>query len=658
MPRNILFIVLNFVYQAIVAQPTYWAETVLDYSSEYFSIEFSAQQCLGEPNVLLSSDMHPSAWVSRNKGQKEFLKVAFEKPLRIRQIAIVEPYKPGTLYRVYAYDVSGKEHLLIELPEGLSNRDGGLFNIFFDQTEFLVTSLKLVFDGAKTNDRVSVDAIAISDSEKPIRFETKLKQDMRFDIVVERLSETINSSVNEVKPLLSPDGKFLFFSRQNHADNTGNESDAGDIWVSEYNEDAENWSIARNAGSTLNNDGNNFIDGLMANGEGMIAVLGNRYTKRGKQKTGVSLSLNMTGIWSEPVSMDFVNDTGFKEGFDLHLSVNRKILLIANHSLATLGNKDLYVAFLQKTGKWSDPIHLGNQINTVGEECAPYLMPDNKTLYFSSDGFAGYGKKDIYVTQRLDNTWRNWSPPENLGSTINTHNDEAYFTSPTKGEYAYLSRVDSNSNADIYRVKLPLYTTPVKKMVFKGGFYDRQTNNSIAAKIYFDKGDLKSFGQTFEFMLQPGENYEFNIEADQYENQIEIVSLSENSRQESIDRKIFLVRIVEEVLIFNQITFASNKATLNQNSFQDLDKIVAMMKERPDINLEISSHTDNIGSAENNMTLSEARARTILQYLTDSSIAVERLTIKWHGESHPIATNETEEGRKTNRRVEFRVITN
>jgi OmpA-OmpF porin, OOP family len=654
--KRALFIVLYLAGHVLCAQSVYWAKSVLAYSSEYFSIEFSAEQCLGKPNIIQSSQLHPSAWVSKNAGHQEYLKVAFEVPLRIQQIAVVEPINPGALYQCFAYDISGNEYLLFELKGNEINRDGGFLNIFFKKTEFLTSSIKLVFDGSKIDGRVSVDAIAISDSDVPITFEINLKGNLRNDIVVERLLETINSSSNEVRPIVSPDGNSLYFSRQNHPDNVGGESDKGDIWVSEYDENDKSWSVAKNAGTTLNNKDNNFVGGLVAQGEALISVLGTDYNAKHGRNTEVSLSHNMTGDWSDPVSLDFVNDISFMKNFDIHLSVDKKIMLIANHGLATLGSKDMYVSFLQKSGKWSDPLHLGMQINSVGEESAPYLMPDNTTLYFSSDGFAGYGGKDIYVTQRLDNTWTNWTIPENMGSTINTQQDETYFTYPSKGGYAYLSRSDSNSNMDIYRINLPLYTTPVQQVIFKGSFYDRKTKEPIEANIYLENNELESYGNDFEFILESGQEYEFKIESDQYEKSVELVSLLENIASNSIYRNIFLNRMEAEVLQFDRITFASNKATLEIDSYPDLEKIIRMMQERKDIKLEISSHTDNLGLEEDNMRLSEARAKTILHYLTEHGVDKDRLTIKWYGESRPIVSNDTEEGRLKNRRVEFKVI--
>lgn len=656
MQKLILLTILFFCAKVSMAQSIQWASKILDFSSELFSIEFSAEQSLGIPSVLPIIGENPGAWAPNNIGKKEFLKVGFDKPMKIKQVAIAETYNSGALSKVFAYTDSFDEYLLFEFHGELRFTKGGLFNIYFDETTYLVSALKLVYDGSKVKGRINIDAIAISNSIIPISFGVSVKSDIRSDITVEKLGANINSEANEIKPILSPDGKFLFFSRQYHPGNVGGEEDPGDIWVSEYNEQRQDWSIARNLGTSLNNRGQNFINSFSPNGNGMIAVLGGKYGKSSKLQPGVSLSNNFDGNWSKPATLDFVTQSDLKGNFDLNLSADRKMLLIANHGEVTYGDKDLYVSFLQKNGTWSEPINLGPNVNTINEESSPFLAPDGETLFFSSRGFAGYGGSDIYVTHRLDNTWTNWSEPENIGPVINSDMDETSFNIPSKGGYAYFSRYDSKGNADIFLVKQPLFETPVQLTTFKGSFFDQETQKAIVAKITSENQTYFAEGKEFLINLPSGNEYQFTIEAKGYRSQTETLNLATVKTAGRIVREIFLEKIKEEILTFENITFISNDTILHDESFEDLNKIVALIESQPEISMEISSHTDNIGSEENNKKLSKARAEVIFRYFVNHGISPDRLVIQWFGESRPIASNDTEDGRKKNRRVEFKII--
>jgi hypothetical protein len=179
----------------------------------------------------------------------------------------------------------------------------------------------------------------------------------------------------------------------------------------------------------------------------VVMILGNKYVKDGKKSlAGVSISSKVGGKWTTPKNLNITNDYNYSNRANYFLTNNRKTLLMSVQRDDTFGDRDLYVTFMQDDSVWTEPLNLGNVVNTMAEESAPFLAVDDKTLYFSSKGFSGFGGSDIYVSKRLDDTWVNWSPPENMGNTINSHrktcssifqnSDYAYYSRGTTEEYS------------------------------------------------------------------------------------------------------------------------------------------------------------------------------------------------------------------------------
>src|SRR5690606_20907469 len=147
----------------------------------------------------------------------------------------------------------------------------------------------------------------------------------------------------------------------------------------------------------------------------------------GKMQAGVSISTNTGGAWSKPKPLKIENDYNFNEKANYFLSNTRNVLIMSVEREDSYGDRDLYVSFMKPDSSWTEPLNLGDVINTAAVESAPFLAADGKTLYFSSDGFSGYGGSDIYASTRLDDTWTNWSDPENLGPEINSPMEDLFF---------------------------------------------------------------------------------------------------------------------------------------------------------------------------------------------------------------------------------------
>jgi outer membrane protein OmpA-like peptidoglycan-associated protein len=336
------------------------------------------------------------------------------------------------------------------------------------------------------------------------------------------------------------------------------------------------------------------------------------------------------------------------------------------------GDRDLYVSFMQEDSVWSEPLNLGDIINTASEESAPFLAADDKTLYFSSNGFSGYGGNDIYASTRLDDTWTNWSDPENLGPDINSTQEDLFFNIPASSEYAYYSRGVSETNTDIYRVKLPLVKSPEPWIIVKGKIIDGTTGNPLGAKIVYETlpagqelGNVQSNPSTgeYEIRLRGGQLYGVRAEAPDRISENQNMDLRNVDNDQVIANKDFRlapiqVSTVKEnvTIVLNNIFFDIDKAVLKAESFPELNRIISLMKERSAMEIEIAGHADATGSEPHNLQLSERRAKSVVNYLVKEGITNDRISVVFYGEKQPVASNTTIDGRRKNRRVEFKIL--
>lgn len=651
----------------IQAQDVQWASTVIEYSSELTPVPYSANQILHKPNVLPVGGESPSAWTPSKPDKEEFIKVGFEKPMKIQQIAVAESYNPSTVLKIFTYDKDNNEYLINEFSPKQISVKGRLLNIFFEMTPYEVSAIKVVLDGKAVPGYSSIDAIGISASNIPIEVTIRIAENLREDLVAERMTENVNSTSSELRPLISPDGNTLFFSRRNHPDNVGGEKDMEDIWYSERDQETGEWKEAKNLGANLNNKGPNFISSISPDGNSLLLLLGNEYHNKGKMRAGVSISMKTEDGWSAPMPLDIENNYNLSENANFFLSNSRKVLLMSIQRNDTHGERDLYVSFLKENeNKWTEPMNLGPILNTAHSEIAPFLAGDETTLYFSSKGFSGYGGNDIYLTRKLDDTWKNWSEPENLGPNINTDKDDQYFNIPASGEHAYFSREFSLDNMDIYRVQMPVLFKPSPVILVKGKVFDSKTKKPIGSKILYEKlpegmevGEATSSAGTgdYQIILPSGSNFGYRAESDGYLAISANIDLSDITEYKEIEKDLYLVPIEKEgVFALNNIFFDFDKASLKQESTPELNRLISFLTESPSIKIQIAGHTDSKGSDAYNKQLSEKRAKSVQDYLLTNGIASSRVSYIGHGESKPITTNETDEGRSKNRRVEFKIL--
>ena len=274
----------------------------------------------------------------------------------------------------------------------------------------------------------------------------------------ENLGSAVNSEFSELNPVISPDGRTLYFGRKNHPANRygvkGSETISGsqDIWFSEKVGDT--WSSARRLSEVLNRDQYNTI--LSISPDGQTILLKGAYVNGAYETRGFSISNKTTAGWTVPVKVDIPGYEQMSKGKNEYgyLTMDGKAILLAFARKKNSEDDDLYISFFED-GRWTRPLELGEEINTKYSETTPFLSADGKTLYFSSDRPGGQGSQDIYLTRRLDDTWQHWRKPQNLGSPINTDEYDAYYSIAAKGDYAYfMSGKGSLGKKDIFRLSV------------------------------------------------------------------------------------------------------------------------------------------------------------------------------------------------------------
>ncbi len=655
------------------SQTVQWASKVIEFSSELTPLQYSASQALGKPNVLPAGGQNPNAWTPDKPKRSEFLKLGYATPLQIQQVAIAESYNPGSLFKVYVYDETGGEHLVGTFNPQAIPIIAQMRTVFFEKTTFKVNAVKLEFDGKALPDYFSVDAVAISDSGYPIIANIDRPELLEKGLIIEHLDKNVNSEYNDLNALLSPDGKVLYFSRQNHPENAGGVKDKEDIWYSELGPDGK-WTLAKNAGPALNNAYPNFVNSVTTatpDGKAVVLVLGNQYKDNGKMVSGVSVSNNIGGQWSPPKILQIKNDYNYSERAQYFLSNTQKVLLMSVDREDTKGGRDIYVSFSESDTVWTEPLNLGDDINTAGEESTPFLASDDRTLYFSSNGYSGYGGSDIFMSKRLDDSWTKWSEPQNMGPEINSKTDDIFFNIPSTSDYAYFSRAMTPENFDIYRVKMPLFKNPEPIVIVKGKLIDAKTGQPIGAKIIYESlKDGKVVGQTYsdpttgnyEIHLPGGELYGFRAEAKDHISESRNLDLRNFKKpgalQEDVKLEPIQMATIEEnvTITLNNIFFDWDKATLKPESFPELNRVVTLMNERSTMQVEIAGHTDSTGPDNYNMGLSERRAKSVGKYLVEKGITKERISVVFFGETKPIDLTHTKAGNAKNRRVEFKIL--
>ncbi|MBB4078887.1 outer membrane protein OmpA-like peptidoglycan-associated protein/Tol biopolymer transport system component [Lewinella aquimaris] len=475
------------------------------------------------------------------------------------------------------------------------------------------------------------------------------------------LGPGINTSHSlEYFPSLSVDGKRMIFTRRVNRRQE-------DFYQSELREDST-WSEAVPLGG-INTPMNEGAQTITADGAYLV------FTGCGRPDGIGSCDLyfsERTGSeWSNAQNLGPAINSLSSES-QPSLSRDGRLLFFASNRSGGSGNDDIYVAGRTPDGGWSRPVNLGPSVNTAGNDRYPYWAADNKTLYFTSTGRAGMGGADLFMTSVDENN--KWREPVNLGYPINTPGEETNIFIGLDGKTAYFSK-GVGDDIDIYSFVLPEKFRPAPATYVSVRVIDDKTGRPLQAEVRLNpltKGSMVSTNRTdhrgrYLTVLPIGVDYGFTVEKSGYlfySNRFVLTGPYSASEPYELTIRLKPVEkatVVEEAesdgaIVLRNVFFATASDALLDISTEELDRLVALLREQPDIRVEIAGHTDDVGSEDDNQKLSERRAASVKRYLVSQGIATDRIAAVGYGESRPVESNDTEEGRASNRRTTFRLL--
>jgi outer membrane protein OmpA-like peptidoglycan-associated protein len=479
----------------------------------------------------------------------------------------------------------------------------------------------------------------------------------------ENLGPAVNSDYSEYWPSLTVDEQVLMFTVMLPGDvQTGGDpiSMQEDFYYSIRAGDS--WEPRKNAGAPLNTPDNEGAQSMTADGRTLWFTACNR--PGGEGMCDLYYSTLEEGKWSTPRNAGSPLNSRYSEKHP-SISADGRILYFTSNRPGGYGSYDIWMS--ERHGdQWSDPVNLGDSVNTEGLEQSPFIHPDQQSLYFSSTGWPGMGQGDLFLTR--SKRAGGWSTPENLGYPINTNADDMGLSLNASGNRAYFaSNRGEGTDTDIYSFEMPVKMRPVRVSYMKGRVFDSRSMKGLKAVLQLI--DLESDEVVMELESHPGEgdylislpserDYALNVSADGYLFYSDHFTFSGmHSQAEPLQRDVPLEPVrVGSVVVLHNIFYATGSFQLEPESRTELNRVYDFLVNNPTVGIEIGGHTDNTGTPELNQELSERRARSVVDYLVNRGIDIKRLKATGFGEMHPVDSNENEQGRARNRRTELKIV--
>ncbi len=487
----------------------------------------------------------------------------------------------------------------------------------------------------------------------------------------ENLGPNVNTENAEYLPSITADGENLIFTRLLNRQNE-------DFFISQKDGDSWKEAVPMEDINTLQNEGAQTVS---ADGRLLVFTACNRGDGYGS--CDLYFSEVRSGRWTPPANIGRPLNTGAWES-QPSLSADGKTLYFSSDRKGSKGGRDIWYSTRKADGSWEQPVNLKGPINTSQSEESPFIHPDNQTLYFMSNGHPGMGSQDLFLSRR--NEKGVFGTPQNLGYPINTEGHEgalfvdlegrmAYFSTDREFDYENSGETKRRRNhTDIYRFELHEAAKPQPVTYVKAEVIDANTYFPLVANIEFiDLETGNTFSNAFtnqkgEFLvcLPLGKDYALNVSKEDYLFHSENFSLSQQQKREDpflltiklqpISKDEAASNVPSKPVVLKNVFFESGSAELLPTSVSELNRLKTLLESNPSLSIRINGHTDNIGNDQDNKTLSQNRAKAVYDFLIAQGIKAARLSYQGFGETKPIDTNETEEGRQNNRRTEFEVV--
>jgi outer membrane protein OmpA-like peptidoglycan-associated protein/tetratricopeptide (TPR) repeat protein len=484
-------------------------------------------------------------------------------------------------------------------------------------------------------------------------------------VEVNNIGAGINGVEADYFPSVTADESMLLFTSTRVGSIGGKNKEGAydeDLWYSMKTEDGK-WSRPLNFGTPVNTKNNNGIASFT--GDGQFVVCGRCNEPDGYGSCDIYGATLTGNTWNTPINLGSVINS---KSWDAQVSIaaDGKALIWSSNREGGYGDQDLWMSKKNDKGFWTEAKNLGKVINTEGNEYSPFLHPDGKTLYFSSNNHSPrIGGIDIYKSTLNEDG--SWSKPENLGYPINTEFDDLYYVQTPSGLKGYCAsdRVGGFGQYDIYEIIYP-QEKKSSLITFVGYVIDEVKGFPIEANIKVEDidsstlvGEYVSNSVTGKFVviLTPGRNYSMTVSKDNFLFYSENFNVSDTAVFQEIKKEVKMQKIEEgKKIVLNNIFFQTGKSELTESSALEIGKLYDLMIQNPKINVEISGHTDNVGGDVDNMKLSFDRAKVVVEALVTKGISTQRLIAKGYGKTQPIAPNDTPDNKQLNRRTEFKIL--
>jgi outer membrane protein OmpA-like peptidoglycan-associated protein len=475
---------------------------------------------------------------------------------------------------------------------------------------------------------------------------------------VQNLGLDINSPYPEMYPYISADSQTLYYTRKVN----GIDQD----FYRSLRDTCGGWYTGRNLGSPLNTSAQECAQMVSADAHYMFFTRCENKSENGWDQGGCDLFMAYTAdsTWSVPESFGATINTPAYEGMPCLSADNRELYFVSDRE-GGYGGLDIWVSKFED-GLWQLPRNLGPSVNTPGNETAPFLHIDNHTLYFSSEGLTGLGGSDLFYSRRVSDTI--WNPAHNMGYPINSTANEGSISITVDGRRAYFSsdRDSVMGNYDIYHIALPAQLQPVPVAIVKGFTYDSMGKDRLNyASIYVTNpttGDnlfhfVTNRGDgSYMITLPLGSNYAYRADRVGYLDITDTIRLAGVDSLEVIDHNIPLLPQGYQAPVTDStiltIHFPKNSAALTDSDKEALLQAISPWVSQPNLYIMVHGYTDNTGTPFINEQLSYMRAGLVAKALNESGVDNSFIHPQGWGEADPIASNDTEEDRGLNRRVE------
>ncbi|GAF04259.1 OmpA family protein [Saccharicrinis fermentans] len=492
------------------------------------------------------------------------------------------------------------------------------------------------------------------------------------------LGSAVNTPNNEYWPSITADEQVLVYTVMVKRDSVLDKVPYANAMANLYHEDffrsvkdeSGEWSNRTQLSAPLNTMSNEGAQTLSSDGNWMFFTACGRGDSKGS--CDIYFSQRTATGWSAPKNIGAPVNTPYWESQPSFSSDGRTLYYTSNRSGGKGGN-DIWRASLlgiksDGTPFFGKPENLGNKINTPSNEISPFIHPDNRTLYFASEGWPGMGKADLFMSRMNNGIFD--TDPVNLGVPINTEDDEVGLIVTASGKTAYFSSDrlgDSFGGRDIYSFEMPEKIRPLPVSYVKGRIFDIRTKEKLKASLELsdlNKGQMVvhtlSSGFTGEFLVCLPANGSYALSVSKkgylfYSDHFQMDSTSTVQDPQILDIYLKPLEIGEQVVL-NNIFYETDSYELKSESEVELKKLLLFLEENSHTKIQILGYTDNVGAISYNQKLSMLRAKQVYQYLVDEGVDAQRLSYKGEGMNHPIDNNDTEEGRAKNRRTEMKIV--